>query len=358
MIKRVSTVLLFVIGCPNIGWSSDNDELLNQIRIGHRTARQSIRELSCVYLASGLQPSKTVMASGKYIRKGDSVSIKDGNEGISTEDLLIRNGQCRRVARVWRDGKVEYGASLEANTQFFAWGDVWQRMLIDHSSPDGDHCDYDMVLDRIAKTARLSRDRIAGMDCVRIETEETTKLGHTKVLKIWHDSKNNYLIRKLESYDRSNPKDRTTAEVTEFLEAAPGIIVPVKCRIDIYRVDRLTKSYEIVLTEVLVNQPIPDSAITLPSIPKGTRLQDSIHGVMVDIGPDWQPVGPTTAKPEVTLAPASGSASPAEVGRPSDSEPWPISRYVLYGSIFVFATCVVILIVRRKRAAGVGDHSP
>lgn len=353
MSKLVSAVLLIALCCPSVGRSSDNDELLNQVRVGHRAARQSIRQFSCVYLVQEILPSNNVMASGKYFRSADAVSVKDGNEGKSTEDLLIRSGQCRRVLRLWRDGKVEFGATLESDVQFFAWGDVWQRMLIDHSSPDGDRCNYDMVLDRIAKSARLSRDRIAGRDCVRVEVEETTKFGHTKVGKIWHDVGNNYLIRKLEAYDLSNPKDRSTAEVTEFLEAAPGVLLPVKCRVDTYRADRLTKSYETGLTDVRVNQPVPDSAMALPSIPNGTRLQDAIRGTLGAVGPDWKPVGPTTAMSITTMAPAPGD--PGGPGRPTESEPWSTSQYLLWGSILAFVMCVTILFLRRIRAGGGGQ---
>lgn len=349
MPARFLFVMSALILCPTVCMSSDDDELLKQVRVGHRSARQAIRQLSCVYLVRETLPSEKILASGKYLRSADVVLIKDGNEGIGTRDMLIRDGQCKRVGRVWNDGKVEYFATLQSDVQFFAWGDVWQRMLIDHSSPDGDRCNYDMVLDRIAKNARLKRDRISGHDCVQIEVEEKNKLGHTKVLKIWHDVKCNYLIRKLESYDQSSPNDRNIAEVTEFQEVTPGVMLPVKCRVDSYRADQLAKRHEAALTDVQINQPIADSAMALPSIPKGTEYQDYVRGTLGKIGPDWKPIGADTAMQNHVVAPSSDT--PAGSGRQTVSEPWTLNDYLLYGSIAVFVVCGAFLLLRRIRAA-------
>jgi hypothetical protein len=350
MKKYLFFLVLTVLSYPNVSLSSDDDELLNQVRIGHRAARQAVRQLSCAYLVRETLPAEKIMANGKYYRLLDVVAIKDGNEGISTRDFLIRNGQCKQVGREWKNGRAEYFAVLESGVQYFSWGDLWQQMLINQFDPEGNRCDYDMVLDRIAKAAHVSRDRVEGRDCIRIEVEEKTKLGFTKVLKIWHDVGKNYFIRKIESYDLADPKDRDTAEVTEFLEPAPGIVLPVKCRVNSFRADKLAKSYETVLSDIQLNQPFAESIMALPSVPKGTELQDSIRGKRGPIGPDWNTIGPTTTMERRTLPPVSENVGAARGGKPTESEPWSITQYVLYGSIVAFVLCVTILYLRKRAA--------
>lgn len=353
MHKIACATLFFSLVYPGLGRSSDNDELLEQIRLAHRVARQSIRQFSCSYSVRESLPTKNVMAFGKYARSGEVVSIKDGNEGIGTQDMLLRGGSWKTVSRSWKDKKIEYFAAQHSDSQFFSWGDVWQRMMIDHTGWEGDRCNFDRVIDRIAKNARLSRVRFASRDCILIEAEEKTKQGYNKVYKMWLDINHNYLVRKAESYDLADPTDRTISEVTEFQEPIPGILIPVKCRVDSILKGQLAAVFETVLSDIQVNLPIPDSTFVLPAIPKGTQLQDSLHGTRGPIGSDWKAVGPTVQHVRVSTL----ERSEVLPGQPTQSESWTLNQYLLYGSLLVFVLCIAILLLGRQRASGATAES-
>lgn len=355
LITAKSTLIILALASFGVCRSSDNDELLEIVRLSHRSARQSIRQFSCTYLMQQTLPNKAVMASGKYSRSGEIVSIKDGNAGISTLDSVIRNGQCKSVGRSWSGEKIEYSATIFSEVQYFSWGDIWRRMAIDHSDQDGRRCNYDMVLDRIGKNARLARDRIAGRECVRIEVAEKHKSGRTMMLKMWHDVGYNYLVRKFESYDISDPTNRNVVEISEFVEAAPGIVVPTKCQLDVIRADHTERSYVTEISDVRLNQPIDETAFDLPSIPKGTNFQDFIRGTSGQIGHDWKTEGPTTPIRRDILTPSSND--PVE-GQTTETERWSLDKYLLCTSIIVFVLCIPLLLRRRGHTRGTSDEIP
>ena len=349
---KCKLVLIFILPFIYLSnlFSSDNDELIDLVRSGHRSARQSIRTFQCEYLIKEKLPTNNVMASGKYLRTTEASLIQDGNVGKSTEDVLVKGGYAKRVGRMWQEtGNVNHFAAIESETQFFCWGDVWQRMLIDHSSPEGERCNYDVVLDRISKSAKVSKERVNGVDCIRIEIEEQTKLGHRKVLKMWHDIGNNYFIRKMESYDASNPADKNIAEIEEFMTPTQGLTFPLKCRVDTYRKGILVKGYDVLLANVTINQPIPTSVFVLPAIPTGTQLNDSLNGTIGTVGADWKPTGTMRRSPKTTLAPqkAESNGIPEVLSSQTSSEQWSITTYLLYASIAIFIGCVLVIGYRK-----------
>ncbi len=349
MIKTIIFTIILALTSADACWSSDNDKLFEQVRIAHRMARQSIRQFSCAYVMRQTMPIKQVLASGKYARNGNAVSIKDGNEGISTVDLLLQNGQARSVTRLWVDKRIQYGAFLESEAKMSYPGDVWLAMLIDHYDPDTSRCNYDKVLDQIEKLAKLSRVSIGGRDCILIEYQHKNKYERTIVRKVWHDIGRNYLICKFEYYEITHPNDRVIVEVVEFLEVTAGVIVPVKNDTKAYRDNEVIRHNTLELTDIQVNQRIPESIFVLPSIPLGTELQDLTRGTSGPVGPDWKGVGSTKQRITVTLPP---ERSDVLTGQPTASEPWTLNQYLLYGSLLMFVICMAALWLRRRRASG------
>jgi hypothetical protein len=245
---------------------------------------------------------------------------------------VLRDGEYRSVGRDWKDDRIEYSAYLRSESQFFSWGNIWQRMGIDHLDQDARQCNYDMVLDRIRSGAKLSKEKMAGIDTVRIEAEEKNNRGVKKILNIWHDVSHGYFIVKMEDCQPGSPKDKSIFEISEFMESSGGIVVPIRCRVDIVRNGLVNKSYEVVLSDVQINHPI--------------RLQDSIHGTVGAIGSDWKRIGPTASQSKAVLA---SEPKEAIIGRPTESEQLSEHKYLLYGSILVFAVCIAILLARRRQ---------
>ncbi len=337
-------------------YASNDDPLLEVVRLAHRASRQSIREFSCTCVMQEIKPNRTTFANDKYFRKGNVIAIKNGIEGKSTHDSLIRDGKCRIVGRDWKDGTISYHAILKTDVQYFSWGDVWRRMMIDHSDHDGRGCNYDMVLDRIGPNARVSRERIDDRDCVLIEVEETQKSGRETVLKHWHDIGHQYWIRRMESYNAAEPQNRSVMVIEQFEELAPGIVFPTHCRTEIFRNNEVIKTYETSISNIQINQPIDEQIFTLPAIPKGTPFQDFIRGTKGQIGPNWKPSGPSKPMRRDILTPESTETVP---GQPSTSEPWTLNHYLLLGSAILFLVCMASLVLRRVRSVkDDSDSSP
>jgi hypothetical protein len=120
MLKYIVVVMCFLLLGGDCVRSSDDDALLERVRLAHRAARQSIQQFNCTYHMAKTLPNKLILAGGKYARSGERVSIRDGNQGISTRDTVISDGKCRSVSRVWKEGRVEYLATIESATQFFS----------------------------------------------------------------------------------------------------------------------------------------------------------------------------------------------------------------------------------------------
>jgi hypothetical protein len=141
---------------------------------------------------------------------------------------------------------------------------------------------------------------------------------------LWHDVGCNYLIRKLEStYPQLKQSGNVT--VTEFAEPQPGVFIPTRARRESYQRGELKSVRVTYLTDVRVNEPIPQAALSLPAIPSGTMLDDTIDGTRGKVGADWRPIGPrrkALGRQLVAPSPAEGSST---WDAPSSSEaasPW------------------------------------
>lgn len=345
---RFTCCLFLMLPCLGFLAASESDEFLKKARVDRRGALAPIQRFSCTYLIEETIPTKKVFAKGTYLRSGNVVRIKEGKEGSKTEDLLIRNGQAKRVGRSWQGENIQFFATLETEKKWFIWGDVWQRMMLDLTNPEGERESYDSFLERIQKAARVSPEKLQGRDCVKIEVEEKTKEGFTKVMMVWLDAGHHYMVRRIESYDISDPRDRNISEVLEFSEIAPGITFPIKVRVEAIRKGKNTATYETQLADIQVNPTISEKEFRLPQIPPGTHLEDSIHGKSGTIGPDWNFAGPTKARTSAITLPAK-SQPPVDLnGRQSLSEPWSTSWYVLAGSLALLLVCILVLFLGKK----------
>jgi hypothetical protein len=329
--------------------SRAEDPLLNEVKAGHRAARQAIRTFSATVTFTTELPALGNVGGGRYRRVGDTVHIQVGKEGVWTADNLVKGGEIRGVDRAkWSAGRPQlFGASRRPATDFLSGCDVWREMMLELAGPDGGQLPYDRVLE-VARVSAASRRRKDGREYVIVPLAFTSSRGQESRAVPWHDVGCNYLIRKLEA---SYPGTETSGivTVTEFAEPRPGVFFPVRCTREDLRDGKLRAVRVTSLTDVRVNEPIPPDSLSLPAIPSGTILYDTIDGTKGKVGADWRPIGPRRKAIGTLLtspsAPAGGSAWEA----PSSSEPDSPWWWVAALSGGGLALSLGYLLVRRLR---------
>jgi hypothetical protein len=163
---------------------------------------------------------------------------------------------------------------------------------------------------------------------------------------LWHDVGRNYLVRKLEII-YLDPANRFEAENVEFAEPQPGVFVPTRCVRRTWTGDQYSE-FVTSLSNVVVNQPVPDQVFRLPPVPPGTELHDEVRGTKYRINGQWGRIG--AEEPLVKLSVAMPSAEEAGGYRSqSEGEEWPAVWWVLPVALVVLAAAVGIRLYRRYR---------
>jgi len=345
--------MFFFIEC-HAGESAD---LLEQVRIGHRSARESIRTFSAKFSVDQSVPRRTTMASGQYWQSGEIVRIQTGTVGSGTDDVLIRNGESRKVGTTWNEkGARSCFALRESDKHFHHWTDIWCELLIGQRNHESERGNYDATLDRITAIASVSRERFAGRDCIRIEATEKVSADYSVRLIYWHHIGYNYLICKKQDGNALRPECGVVTEVEEFAEPEPGVFIPVKVKLTSRSDGKILHERVTVLKDVVVNQPIISSVFMLPDIPRGTDLQDTIARTVGPIDAHWKSIGKTTPMPKGVSAPAPAQDVKLESAQSqSHDEPWTMSQIVLIICLSLLAVCGLTLAYRKLRSS---RHQP
>lgn len=141
-------------------------------------------------------------------------------------------------------------------------------------------------------------------------------------------------------------------EVTEFVEAAPGVYFPAKAR----SFDPATgkESWAIELTDIRVNQPVPADALTF-RFPAGLEVTDGIRGGVYRTDANGEPtqtVLNSEGRPMqlVPGGPNSGVLPEDTNSRPSQSEAPSPSRYILPAAVALLVAGIILALIRRVRA--------
>jgi hypothetical protein len=332
-----------------------DDELVRQVRDGHRAARESIRTFTAKITFEKIHPEKGVIAQGRYWRSGSTVRIQEGpGEGIQTEDTRIRGGETRELNRKWDAKKPSpMGFALRRpGDVFISFCDVWREMMIEQGCPAGG-----LGLDRILETAdgpvRANRENLEGRPCIRLRytllhgmTPKGTRAK--EVISQWHDIGRNYLIRQLISEPEGPLSSKNIIRVTDFIEPSPGVVFPVRVQRDHYKKGELFQTNVVAVTDAVINKPIPAADLELPAAPRGTILKDQIENRQGPIDSDWKPIGAMTPLAPRAVPPANRAPLAAIVeSGPSTSEPVSSARWILVASTGVLLLAAGVVVARR-----------
>jgi hypothetical protein len=324
-----ATVL--VAGSGQRSSAEDSAEVLARVTAAHRAARESIRTLQTRFTLTieRAHPKSVSMTSGTYLRSPDGVLLRVGQEGKATGDTLVKGGETRTVGRNWSPGnKIAYLASRQPGSHILGPSDAWQRLLLSTYGPDRQTMPFERFIETASGPVRASTAREGGREIVTVTLSVVGSQKQQIEHRIEFDAGVNYLVRKL-VVTTPGVDERSEAEIEQFIEAQPGVFVPVKCRARSYKGSSLDSGYLLALSDTVVNAPVPPERLALPTVPSGTVLTDMVHQTKYPIDSNWNRIGP--AKP----APMMKVGSPASESTRSDSEPFSTSRLILLVSTLV-----------------------
>lgn len=341
-----ATIWLSICAAPPVARAED---LASQVREGHRAARESIRTLTATVTYETVHPTPGVIGKARYWRSGDVVRVQEGLEGAASDDFLMKAGEIRQVARTWKDSKLErVVAARRGGDGLFCRFDAWRGMMIGMTGPNSGLLDLDAFLAVTDGPIRADLDTLDGRSCVRLRFSMTGATGWKASTSQWHDIGQNYLIRRRVVDYAGSPAFRTIEQVVDFAEHHPGVVFPTGVRSEHYRGGKLHSVEQMILTDLVINKPIPATLLALPAVPHGTLLKDRLNGRQGPIDSGWKPMGPMTPlDPPVVKAMPPSDVTDAE---PSATESKPFAVWLLSGSLVVTTAAVGLLVVRRLRA--------
>ena len=350
-VRRGATTTAFLVAaacCPSV---RAGDELLAVTRAGHRAAVGSIRTLSAAFVYEATAPKAAVVTWGRYWRSPDAVRIQEGKEGEFTSDHLVKGGEVRQVARGWsKANPVRYLAARRPGTEMLGLADVWVGMQLAVIGPAAEPMGFDRLLEVATRPPRATRETMGGRPCVRVDVGWVTFGGSPTDVAIWFDIGHNYLVRKTVWTDPKDGQQSLVAEVTEFAEPIPGVVVPVKChRLQPPGVAGDVTDTVMSLSDLRVNQDIPARVFELPAIPANTTVSDQIKGSRYPADSNWNPIGPSTPYSRYKVAAPAPEMVETGHSSASQSEPESAARWVIYASVAVLVVAIGYWVVRRVR---------
>lgn len=322
-----------------------SDELLDEVKSGHQAALNAIRTLSATYRYEETHPRRVVISEGSYHRKGDWVRVEEGETGKWASDLLLKDGEVRTVHRQWDpNSRVQYAAERASSAMQFGLSDMYVAMHLLSIGPRGQPMTFHQLLERVSRAPKVSRERVDGRRLIKVQVEFDGEDGKPVFLTKWFDPGVNYLIRQSEV---SRGGDwRSVSRVLEFAEPVPSVFVPTVCEGENATKNRKQLAWRIQLTEVKVNQPLPDQLFQLPAIPSGTVVFDRTNETEYPVDANWQRTG--EAKPRPIQRNAYEFRPDTKVGyEQPTSEPSSIAWWIVYVSAGMLVLSLVLLAIRR-----------
>lgn len=328
----------------------DSAQLLDRLLTAHRAARESIRTFQAEFKVERMHPKQAILQTGIYLRSPDGVLIRVGKEGESTGDILVKAGEARTVSRNWAKGnKVNFRASRDSGTHQLGLSDVWQRLLLANYGPNQQTLPFERFVETATSPVRTSSSRESGREIVTVVFSVGTG-KEQRDYRLEFDGGVNYLIRKT-VLTAPGTEGRTEGEIERFLEAQPGVFVPLQNHVRSYKGGSLDGEWVYSVSNVVVNAPVPADRLKLPAIPSGTILKDRVHETEYPVNENWNRIGP--AKPSPVMRVGQPSSEPSEYTAQSTAEARPTSHWIMIGSVVALAAAGAawVVIRWRRRAA-------
>lgn len=337
----------------DVAGRASSPELLEEVSAGNKSALESIRTLSCriTVVSSTAERGPMASSTAEFWQSADSWRVHSPGSG-QLIDMVKHDFTTRKLYKKMvgpgNEEKIVFAIARahpdESHLQFDAFG----RGLLKLYGPDGRPLTLEKLLSREHTLAKVSRQPYQGRECVVIEMSIPMQDKNEGRFEIWFDPKVNYLACKLVGqgtvHAPKHMKVRSEAQVSRFVEVAPGIYFPAETEKKYYQDDKLSQHEVITFTEIQVNQPVPKSIFELP-IPPNAKVLDAIEDREYKVDSNGRAFGPERSLPKGSPLPA-GSAQ-AETA----TEPASFASWILYGLVCVLAIAGSAWYWRRLRGS-------
>jgi len=349
-----AVIIAAQLACTSPLPAAEKDEMLSLLRAGHNSSLQAIRTLQCSVTWDCDPPDRKKSVRGRLWRTEKAIRIHERWENGQVKESLIRDSDAvsysasagdplnSELASGLRSTRAGIGASINIWTLFFFPGD---------GSSGESLVPFDAFLAQANKGLKI-----------RWVTEEGRRLIHLEVVQrnlgsvvdmrkeFWFDPDLGFFdTKRMESWEYKGTKCRSVTENSGFEEAAPGIHFPKICLRRDYQGDRQVAGSLWTISGIRVNEPIEAGVMTL-RFPYGMRLWDKIEGKRILVNESGGTIQVLENAPAREVETPQGVAiSPFTSQTGTDDVSW--TRWILYGSVALFALALVGWLMRRWRAA-------
>jgi hypothetical protein len=333
---------------------SSGKELLTFVQEAHKATYESIRTCSCKVEFSltitNKSPPVTQSCSSDFWGSSDVSRAKVSESGDQT-DYLWKDSVRTTVTRTSVNGQAAASASRDAfDGTKRARCDPWcQGLLLLNVPGTIEYVPFGRLVERARSCDKADRKSIGGkpMILVRLSFDPVTKGEDEWDMEVYFDPSVNYLVRKAVYVNR---RIRREDEVASFKECAPGVFFPEEIVGRSEYNGSQDTSCATHISNVKVNEPIAEDIFRL-RFPNNIILTDGIIGGQYHV--DAQGNRISEVKPLAQGPGAPGLEAGVIPGIESESEPWPVSRWILLFSLLVLIAGGIGALVRwrRRRAA-------
>jgi hypothetical protein len=337
-------VAICLIKCVS-GRAEEGDALLKRVTAAHRAAREAITTVDARYVCEGIVPEKAVLDSGRYIRTPNAVRVLQGQEGKSSFDILVSAGESRMVSRQWSTGKTRFDASRASSAQTIGLCDVWHGLLFTFFARENQPVTFERFVEFASEPPQVRQEQIDGREVihVRVAIENASKRN---LFSFEFDQGKNYLVRRVKFW-REGADGHSEAEINEFVEARPGVFLPLKCHRKSFWQGKLVNESIVSIKDQKVNEPVDERLLLLPPIPSGTVVHDRARELKYKIDTNWKQIGTSTPSPIYKIG---GPHDETRFDGPSQSEPTKKTHWVFLISALLIVGGGVLWLLQRWRS--------
>lgn len=358
--KRRAAVCLAVVALAAPAVRGGDSEELDRLSAANTAAVESIRTLHCKVRVDD-PVNRFGVTGGEYWRAGRKERLHFIHKGHENR-AVIADGSVRYMVKqdVTNDsnmkGLPEVRESLDGDRwywhgaverhdggspfQFAPWCDA--LCSLSDGGKRGNVTFAEFVTNHRREVVAVRRATVGGLP-----TETVEFRFPDAVCTVHLDPAANYMVRRVERTSNASSGYSSSAEVTSFREASPGVFFPVRVVNKRRDGGRTQPDETFTFTDIEVNKPLNESTFALKFRP-GITIIDRVRGTKYKVREDGTPV---SAERPISVA-SSPDISPAdrEPATETREEPRRAGWWLLPVSALMLGLGGCLWAVRRRRA--------
>jgi outer membrane lipoprotein-sorting protein len=326
-------------------------ELLQFVLDAHRSARESIRTVSCnVEFSVTITPrtaagSPIVQSSSGKFWISKKAMRAEVNEGGDVDDHFWENSVHSDTSRRPIQGQPAMAAGRAAYTHrhCLRCDPVIRGLLVLNNPGTLDYMPFEELLNIASKAQKTERVTVNGTEFIVVHLVFDPVKNNTKgwTGTVYFDPRVNYLIRKV-VYSHASGELNRTEEVVTFKDCQSGIFFPESISSTSENSSGISK-----LSDIKVNEPLPKDIFQF-RYPDGVIMTDSINGTQYRVDAEGRATSTPNLLGHDTPPPAKNNVE-TEPGTETKTEPLSVSRYILPLSVCVLFISLFLVYIRRRR---------